>query len=361
MVFRFSRTVRRRFRPVGWAFVLITLLVLLAGWNTGLNLLYIVSSISGGILIVSIVLTGRMLRRIEVKRDAADAVHRGDRFPVSIRIYNRRSIFPVMSLRIEQSLVRGKSAAYIPVIPATGSAEVRIYEQFEKRGVHRLPPIQLATTLPFGLLEARRSFNDALEVVVYPRVTALRSRFLDEMTTSLGASRRQTGDGDEFFSLRDYILGDDIRRIAWRVSARQGTLVVKELEPGTSRFVVVALDTHNPGSIEDFEERFEEAVDLAASLAVTMLHRHYAVSVVTPTATLPFGEGNAHVLRALDMLARVTPTYELSGEEFVQARSVTEAIGRAALLHVSPDPSRWGRRSIPGGGRVLDPREVVRA
>src|SRR5690606_37344524 len=98
----------------------------------------------------------------------------------------------------------------------------------------------------------------------------------------------------------------DLRKIVWRVSARLNHLIVRELEPTTSRNVMICVDTRY-AQVPGFDEHFEDAMDLAASLAVSFLNRQYAVGLLTPHTEVGLGEANAHAIAILDALARVSP------------------------------------------------------
>ena len=232
-------------------------------------------------------------------------------------------------------------------------------ESFPKRGVYRLPPLAVISRFPFGMFERRRRFIDHIEVVVYPRVQALRTTAIERLPGGRVAPRVPTGEGDEFFCLREYVRGDDLRRIAWRASARLGSLVVKEMTHAMARFAVFVLDTHQPEDLDHFEQRFEDAVELVASLAVTLLNQEFTVAVATPGHCLREGKGKAHVIKVLDVLARVQPSIypdERDVEAFAMERGP-----EARLVFVSPDPRRWGQRTPFGGSTYLDAREVLRA
>jgi len=126
--------------------------------------------------------------------------------------------------------------------------------------------------------------------------------------------------------------------------------------------VVIVFDTTLAEAAEE-DERFEAAVELAASLAVNLLDRDYVVSVQTPRGMLPEGEGRAHAVQILDLLARIEPTEPeaastalagaVSGFGFAQVPE------RATAVFVSPDPSNWGMAAPSGGSRIVDPREVL--
>ena len=354
------RRASKRLRLSGRAFLLALVLLQLAAWNTGINLFYLLVGGLSSFLLISILLTRWVLRGLRISREGPDAVHRGEKFAVTIRVENHKSVVPAVSLRLESARQPGQTAAYVLKIPPRRAAVVRMSEVFDRRGVQILPQIDIACAFPFGLFESRRRQRDTLEVVVYPRVIAVRAAVLEHLPGLRDAPRVARGDGDEFFSLRDYIRGDDLRRVAWRVSARRGNLVVKEMARETTRFVVFVLDTVWQADLDNFDDLFEEAVELVASLAVTMLNQQYTVSIVTPSSALAAGEGKTHIHKVLELLARVTPIHDDALQNFAWFRPGEEA-ALAAYAFVSPDPRDWGQSGPRPASLILDPREVIRA
>jgi len=65
-----------------------------------------------------------------------------------------------------------------------------------------------------------------------------RLRELEGMTPAL-----IRGQGTEFDSLREYVVGDDVRSIDWRATARRADVVVRTWRPERDRRVVIVLDT----------------------------------------------------------------------------------------------------------------------
>jgi uncharacterized protein (DUF58 family) len=109
----------------------------------------------------------------------------------------------------------------------------------------------------------------------------------------------------------------------------------------------------------DFEDRFEDAIDLAASLALTFLNRQYSVAIATPDDGIAIGDGNSHALKILDMLARVSPVDPgLYGDDWFAPGEERRSMGYVIL---SPDPSRWGHSAGFRNARILHPKEVIRA
>ena len=354
-----KRRLRVRILRSGWGFALMLALLLLSAWNTGNSLLYIVWGAVASLVTLSVVLSAWNLSRLRMKRTAPYAIHRTEPMMAGVRIENPRWFMPALSLRIEDTSA-GKAAGYVLNVPARRAGNLNLPYVFERRGVQPLPPFDLVTTFPFGLFEYRRRCEDFLSVVVYPRVVVVRTSVLDRIAGGRTAASVPSDKGDEFFGLRDYIVGDDIRRIVWRISARMGKWMVREMSQETSRYVILALDARRGDGKDEFDAQFEEAVELTASLAISLLARQYDVSILTPAVNLEGGEGKHQERRALDFLARVMP---VASEEYpgFDRRVAQVASGNVKLLYIAPEPSRWGGSSGVERHRVLDPREVLHA
>jgi uncharacterized protein (DUF58 family) len=343
-----------RMRPTGWGFIIILVPILLAAWNTGANLLYIVVGGLISFVVLSAAFAAWALRDVEIQRNAPKAAYRHRPFPVHLRIENHRRWLAILSVRIERTGTTGTPLGYVLKIPAGHAARLAVEESMPNRGLFPLQPYRLITGFPFGLFETSISFHDDSEVLVYPRVFPVRANALDRIPTASQASAQASDDGDEFFALREYVVGDDIRRIVWRISARMGKWIVRELARYNSRMVILAIDTTYDPAVANFNESFEEAVETAASVAILLLRRRYEVSIITPDDFLPGGEGKGHERRVLRMLAQVNPT---EGTATFSQKLATFETMESTIFHISPDPAKWG--SPQGHGRILDPRELV--
>lgn len=355
----FMRPDKARLTTPGLVFCVITFLTLLAAWNTGINLYYIVFSALLSFVVLSYFTSRWSLAKVTVMRETPGAVHRDAVFPTTVRIGNEKRLLPSAAIRVESSNRPGLSEGFALSIPRGQFAVLRVMERYEKRGVYPVPETVLVTRFPFGLLERRRSFHHAGEIVVYPRVGAVRPSVLDLGAGGSSRPRKSTGEGDEFFGLREYVRGDDPRRIAWRASAKSHNLLVKELAQETSRYVAIILDSRYKPQVEGFRDRFEESIELVASIAITLLQRQYWVSVTTASHTLAFGEGPSQQVKVLDTLARLQVGDADAAHPFHHA--ATEEGRFVTFLHVSPDPADWGESAAPGGARVMRPDEVVYA
>ncbi|MCF6285364.1 MAG: DUF58 domain-containing protein [Candidatus Hydrogenedentes bacterium] len=342
-----------RITKVGWGHLVILTLGLMAAWNTGTNLLYIIVGGMASFVLLSYGLSFFLLRHLTLHRSAPKAAYRGCPFQVHVRVENHRRWFSAASLRLQRGNGT-QGGGYVGHLPAGQAARLSLEECFEKRGEHSLDGYRVVCGFPFGLIERHRDFHDEIEVLVYPRVHIVRASALQRVPSASQMSSQSSDDGDEYFGLREYVPGDDIRRIAWRISARLGKWIVRELAQYQSRLVVLALDTTYNSTIDDFNERFEEAVELVASIAIMLLRRRNEVSIITPDGLLEGGDGKGHERRVLELLACVTVSEEKS--TFSQRVSSMDSLNAVVFL-ISPDPEAWG--TTTENGCVLDPRELV--
>lgn len=79
------------------------------------------------------------------------------------------------------------------------------------------------------------------------------------------------GQGSEFDSLREYVIGDDVRSIDWRSSARRGDVLVRTWRPERDRRLVLVLDTGrtSAGRVGGYPrlDTYMDAVQLLTALA----------------------------------------------------------------------------------------------
>lgn len=160
----------------------------------------------------------------------------------------------------------GRVGLTLAPLPRHRTARIRYRVPTEHRGVLALGPAHVEVTDPLGMIRRRRQVGNTTEVVVNPRWTRIdlpdpRScdgdlidfirRLIDRMAVNL-----------EFRSLREYVTGNDLRRINWKASARRDQLTLNEYEARAPIVVHVLLDRETDAFTE---AGFERAVSVAAS------------------------------------------------------------------------------------------------
>lgn len=196
-----------------------------------------------------------------------------------------------------------------PSLRPGGAVTVRYHLEGVARGRHRIGPLRVGIRDPFGLAERIWRSTAHHELVVYPQVEALSARPAHGAHRGTGASedRRLLETGDEFYGLREYTTGDDVRRIHWPTSARQATLMIRQQEQPWDSRATVFCDTRaglhgGAGS----SPTLESAISAAASIIWHLADRRFELRLVTETdVRLP---APAHWSLLLDRLAELTPS-----------------------------------------------------
>jgi uncharacterized protein (DUF58 family) len=146
-----------------------------------------------------------------------------------------------------------------------------------RRGRHAFGPVWLRIEGPWGILEAQQSYDCPGSVKVLPETFASRERMEKEIGAEIRLldqlqRSRQRGAGTEFESLQPYRLGDDPRRIDWRATARQKSLVVRHFQIERHRDVMIVIDSGRlMGADVGRGSKLDCAVDAALNLARVVL------------------------------------------------------------------------------------------
>ena len=351
-----SQRCKLRITKRGMSFVLFGLLLLLASFNTGENLFYLITCSLISFLLTAWWVTRRSVRHISLKRNAPNATHRNETFASSLLLENLHRRKTIRSIELQSE--NFEKPYYIDTIPANNSIQSRLYATMPKRGAHILPTIRISSSFPFGLFEQHRIVDDQQTILVYPRIYPLSQQILKELDDNGQTPKASfSNDGNEFYSLREYIPGDDIRLIAWKISARIGQLIIRELEPSITRMVMLVLDTRGIPETQEKEEQFEHVIDLAASLTVFLLEKHFAVGLQMPDAHVSMSKGHHQSTQILEALTILAPLEEsdYSDDWYKDNGHSVDAI----KIHLATDSARWGVEVPQSRTRTLNPEEVL--
>lgn len=305
--------------------VLIVSLAVLAGARAfALPELFVFGA--GGLALLAAALTYVIARRLQMevsRRLSPPGVHAGDPCRVDLVLRNRSRLrSPVLRLRDDVSGTRGVELMVAPM--ATGAGSRAVYRlPTEHRGIVRVGPLRLTVMDPFGLARMTTVGDRDMSLMVYPRIDelpALRRSTGTDVERLTVRDQRVASTGEEFHALREYQVGDDLRRIHWPSSARHDDLMVRQDElPWHGRVTVVvdtrpadAVDPRRPEAAPDARSpaaTFEAMVSAAASVAAASCARGDRVRLLcTGGVDSGFGTGHRHLARILADLAIVERT-----------------------------------------------------
>lgn len=189
-------------------------------------------------------------------------------------------------------------------LPPRESVAVHYDVVAPKRGRFEYGVLNLRYNGRFGLFTRQIQYPLPGEFMVYPDLTAIGAVSLSRLAPSEleGLHRRnRLGAGGELAQLREFVSGDDYRKINWKVSAHYGKPVVNEFEPEKDQSVFLLFDAGRLlfDQINSAHSRFDHVLDSAILLAYQILARgdligalsfHYKVD-----RFLPAGKGNSQM------------------------------------------------------------------
>ena len=284
---------------MGRTFIVVTVGVGLGALNTGNNLLYLVLGMMLSLIVVSGVLSERVLRKLTVRRIGADAAFAGE--PFAFRWALSRERGAGFALQISEAHPDLEGSGALAYLPPGDEVVVRAELTARHRGPYRLGAVQVTTLFPLGLFAKSRQVELPGTLLVQPRRVPAPEGERNPGTGAAGDAgdpRRSNGTGD-VLGLAPLQEGEDARRIHWRRSAALGQLVRLDREHEERRTFV--LEIGDAGSPEQIDRRCEQI----AARARRLLAQGHEVGLHTPDMQLRPAAGPGQERRILQALSMV--------------------------------------------------------
>ena len=262
--------------------------------------------------------SGRVLQRLQIKRDFVSHAFLGEQIPVKIQVANSEWL-PIIWLRLRESLPIELAPAdtlhQVITLGVKGKAEFLYNLDCRRRGYYPLGPLSLYTGDVIGLSNPVRVYGPEY-LTVYPKIISLAK--VDLVSHSPMGTLRHIQpifeDPSRVLGKRDYVAGDSLRRIDWKTTAITNRLQVKIFEPSIALETAIFLNQN----IQEFDRRTghddtELGIIIAASLANYIVGLRQSVGLYTngkdplhdSVTALPPRHGRGHLLRLLEILARL--------------------------------------------------------
>jgi uncharacterized protein (DUF58 family) len=270
------------FTSSGLILIVVCVAAWLLGYWVGGRPLYLIAY-GGAAVLIGSWLYGRRVPDLTGQRSEVQArVREGQTVTVEVSLTAQRRM---STLILEERLpyVLGVSPRInIPEL-LEGHTAGHTYELMcARRGVYTVGPLLVRWGDPFGLTQRHRTVCEQFELFVHPRVEPASDRptaRLWEDPPHRPPQSRPWPDGMDFYGMRVYAPGDDVRKIVWRAYARTGTLLVREAEQGVTDKLRLLVDqdasAHSAGPVS---ESFEVAMRVAGSVGMHHLRAGYTVT-----------------------------------------------------------------------------------
>jgi uncharacterized protein (DUF58 family) len=194
---------------------------------------------------------------------------------IQILVTNERSQKRRIFLRDQPPLL-WQAPVLKGTVPGRSSLHLKYQVTPGERGVFVFDGIHLRVEGPAGLVLRPFSLESREEISVFPHFQPLRC-------PDLAAYRRRAryaghrpmkrrGEGREFEALREYVEGDDLRKIHWKASARLDRPITQEFQPERNQIIMVFLDMGRlMGAVTEGRSKLDHALEAAVQLVHTAL------------------------------------------------------------------------------------------
>ncbi|WBB53899.1 DUF58 domain-containing protein [Verrucosispora sp. WMMD573] len=263
----------------GIGLLVAAVLLLGVGFRFGYPELTLLGAAAGTAVAAALLAAARQPRLLVSRQAEPDRVARGEPAKMTLTVRNAGRLRAASMLAADRC---GDRPVPVPVLRLRPGADTTVSYPVptSRRGVVPVGPLRVTRRDPLGLVVLARSYGEVVPVWVYPRIHPLRA-------VPTGAGRSLDGRVDAvphgsitFDSLREYVVGDELRRVHWRTSARVGELMVRENVDTSLPRIVVLLDNRaaaHPDRVGAVAESFESACEAAASVVTAAVREDLPV------------------------------------------------------------------------------------
>jgi len=304
------------------------------------------------IVLGAAIIIGLILRRfappkvVLTRRLTPNMVHEGDYAIVETTITNRGR-WRISNPIIEDEVTGLGAARFAASHLSRDSQATATYQILcRPRGVYEVGPASVTTSDPFGFTISGGPVGAADRLVVYPSTEELEGfPITTGRDPSQHAARPEFSHvgGEDFFTIREYQHGDDLRRVHWPTTARMDTIMIRQLETPWQSRALVLLDTRS-GRYSDTTS-FEKAVSGTASVVAHLVRSGFDTDMWAGTTAVATHDNNPFSI-AMEALALVTPDERLDLRSAVGKLQRSGNGGTLVLVTGHPDAELFAAQQM---------------
>ncbi len=199
-----------------------------AAVNTANNLLYLMTSGLLSLMALSGIFASRNLKKLDLKIIPPAEVFA--KLPASFEVeIENKKIFPSFLLKV-------KDAVFLVV---NKNSVQKIETVFQKRGKDFFEIKEIESPFPFSFFWRAIPVNKKIEVIVFPEPVPISER----------GSGQVKGDSNDIIGIREYQVGDPLKKVHWKLSAKEDKLLIKETSSDLIEPQIIDVDKL-PGKLE---------------------------------------------------------------------------------------------------------------
>jgi uncharacterized protein (DUF58 family) len=280
---------------------------------------------------------------VVVKRRMADRFSNGDPNPVHLSVTNQYP-FPV-SLRIIDELpeqLQLRDFSLKAQLKGGEQRELNYTLQPKERGEYEFHDINVFIKSPFKMLIRRKTLEEKTTVRVLPSFQALRQFELLAGASNVAEAgnkrMRKLGHSLEFEQIKEYVMGDDIRSINWKATARKGgQLMVNNFTDERSQQIYCLVDKGRVMKMPfDGMSLLDYAINATLVLSRVALIRQDKAGILTFAdqigTFLPAGRKSMQMSHILEILYNQQTRFQETDYEKVYAMVRTRITQRSLIV-----------------------------
>jgi uncharacterized protein (DUF58 family) len=305
--------------------------------------------------------------RFEVERPAKVALPLDERETTTITLTTtaRRKLRLVVRQRWPE-IVEPRSSMAEAIVRPGETLTLELEARGIARGTAVIEPLHVGATM-FGLVERIAPAGTTSTVHVLPNLRAvsrMHKRLNAYALRSLGArTAPKVGKGRDFDRLRDYVMDDDYRDVAWKASARQGKLIVREFRMERSQDILLCLDAgHRMAARVEQITRLDHAVNAAVLISYICNRMEDKIGILSfATETdkgLPTHRGVAHLRGITAYVSQLEAAYRHTDYLALAANLRRRLHHRTLILILTVLPEREERFDLLRAVDLLAPQHL---
>ncbi|PYZ92220.1 DUF58 domain-containing protein [Salipaludibacillus keqinensis] len=282
------------------------------------------------------------LGSFEVTRNTGEGVKpSGSEMKAEVTI-RRKWPFPFLYLTVEDEMEEGlrkqmpphaSKMIFYPTIKKELQFTYVIPEL--KRGKYKLFGVHLSTSDMFGLFKKRKFVPIESDLLVYPQYHEIErwTAYEKHESETMMASQDFVEDMTSIAGAREYVPGDKLTSIDWKVTARANKLMTKEFEEYIGQNFLVVLNNHVPDDLFSSMDAYEKGVELVTSIIMYANKKHLQVGLWTmgkERKLFHLDKGEDHQKNMVTHLSQIQP--DLEGKFATKLYETEEQIPSGATL-----------------------------
>ena len=174
-------------------------------------------------------------------------VYKGDNIDIQYKVDNNGSLsIPYIEIedQISKTLQNKKSKNTILSLDKNDSYHKREAIQLNRRGYYKIVAIKVIIRDVLGIYSLKKTISNDSSLLVYPKPIELNnlSGVLSQTSGEITVKESNQKDKSSIHSFREYIPGDEIKSVHWKLSGKFDNLIVKEYENSSDTNIILLID-----------------------------------------------------------------------------------------------------------------------